>query len=314
MSMSLDQARVVDPILTDHARGYTNGDFIGHRLFPAVVMPSRAAKRIEFNRDSFRRHRTRRAPGANIGAVAFGYEGKAVSLVQHALAAVTPLEHQEEAQGQQAPGIDLQRENVDTVLLIIAQEKEIAQAELARDATRYANTNKMALAGGNRWRDPASDPLVQVQDAKEVIRKRTGRRPNTLALAASAAAVCRVHPKIRDHYKHTTSSAVTDAMLAQYFDVPNLLVGDAIYDDDDGQSVDVWGDDAILAYVPPEGTRSMRVPAYGYTYQLRNHPFVEGVRWDGDIRSWKNNVFDEYSPELVGADAGFLFVGAAAKL
>lgn len=311
MNMSLDQARVVDPILTDHARGYSNGDFIGHRLFPTVLMPSRAAKRIEFNRDSFKRYRTRRAPGAAIGQVAFGYEGKAVSLIQHALMAVTPLEHQEEAQTQQAPGIDLQRENVDTVLLIIAQEKEIAQAELARTAANYADSNKLALAGDDKWSDPDSDPLVQVTDAKDVIRRRTGRRPNTLALGAPLASVCRKHPKIREHFKHTTSSAVTDAMLAQYFDIPTLLVGDAVYDNDAGETVDVWGGDAILAYVPPEGTRSMRVPAYGYTYQLRNHPFVEGVRWDGDIRSWKNNVFDEHSPELVGADAGFLFQGAA---
>ena len=54
----------------------------------------------------------------------------------------------------------------------------------------------------------------------------------------------------------------------------------------------------------------MRLPSFGYTYQLRSHPFVEGVRWDGDIRSWKNNVFDEYSPEIVGADAGVLIQAA----
>jgi len=310
MTMSLDQVRVVDPILSDHARGYTNADFIGHRLLPTVDMPARAAKRIEFNRDSFKRYQTRRAPGANIGAVSFGYEGKPVGLTQHALMAITPVEHQEEAQAASAPGIDLQKENVDLVLYVIAQEKEIAQAEMVRNAALYAASNKLALAGGDKWSDEDSDPLTVVSDAKEVVRRRTGRRPNTLAIGGSVAATLKKHPRIREHFKHTTSASVTEAMLAAYLDVPELLIGDAIYDQADGTTVDVWGGDAVLAFVPPAGQRNMRLPSFGYTYQLRGHPFVEGVRWDGDIRSWKNNVFDEYSPELVGADAGFLIQGA----
>lgn len=310
MSMSLDQARVVDPILTDHSRGYTNADFIGDGLFPVVDMPTRAAKRIEFNRESFKRYRTRRAPGANIASVSFGYEGKPVGLIQHALAAVTPVEHQEEAQVSSAPGIDLQKENVDLVLYVIAQEKEIAQAETARNPNAYSNSNKVALSGSDKWTDPSSDPLALITDSNEVIRKRTGRRGNTLAIGGSLASALKKHARIREHFKYTTSATVTDEMLRAYFNLPNLLIGDAIYDQEDGTTVDVWGNDAILAFVPPQGQRNMRLPGYGYTYRLRNHPFVEGVRWDGDIRSWKNNVFDEYSPELVGADAGFLIQGA----
>lgn len=306
MAMSLDQARVVDPILTGHARGYSNAGFIGSGLFPTVDMPSRAARRIEFGRESFQRYRTRRAPGANIAAVTFGYEGKAVSLVQHALAAITPIEHQEEANADQAPGIDIQKENVDLVLYVIAQEKEIAQAETARNAAAYAATNKLAVLAADKWSSSDSDPLAMVSDYKEVVRKRTGRRPNTLSIGGATAAALSKHAKIREHFKHTTSSSVTFEMVKAYFGIENLLVGDAIYDNPDGSTTDVWGNDAILAYVPPEGARNMRLPAYGYTYQLRNHPFVEGVRWDGDTRSWKNNVFDEHSPELVGADAGVL--------
>lgn len=308
--MSLDQARVVDPILTNHSRGYSNAEFIGGGLFPTVDMPSRAAKRIEFNRESFQRYRTQRAPGAQIAAVTFGYEGKPVGLIQHALMALTPVEHQEEANAANAPGIDIQRENVDLVLYVIAQEKEIAQANTARNAAAYANSNKIALLGSDKWSAPESDPLALVGDYNEVIRKRTGRRGNTLAMGGALAAALRKHPRIREHFKHTTSSSVTDEMLRAYFNLPNLLIGDAIYDNPDGSTVDVWGDDAILAYVPPQGARNMRLPAYGYTYQLRGHPFVEGVRWDGDRRSWKNNVFDEHSPELVGADAGVLIQNA----
>lgn len=306
--LSTDQARVVDPILTDYARGYSNAQYVGGLLFPAVSMPTRAAKRIEFDRASFRRYRTLRAPGAAINAITFGYEGKSVNLSQHALSAVTPKEHQEEAEA--VPGIDIQKENSDLVLAAIALEKEVGQATAARNATAYAATNKVALAGSDKFSDDDSDPLAVVSDYKEVIRKRIGRRPNTLNLGGAVAARLKVHPKIRDHYKYTTSSVITDDMLRAYFDVAQIGIGDGIYDDDQGNTVDIWGNDLVLAFAAPVGSRNMRLPSYGYTYQLANYPFVEPPVWERGIRSWINDIFDEYSPELVGPDAGALIQGA----
>lgn len=305
---SLDQARVVDPILTEHSRGYTNAEFIGGILFPTVDMPTRAAKRIEFDRASFRRYKTLRSPGGNIGEISFGYAGKAVNLQQHALAAKTPQEHQDEAG--EVPGIDIRRENADLVLSVIATEKEILQAQAARNAATYAATNKVALAGDDKWSDPDSDPGTQVEDAKEVVRSRIGRRPNTLVVSGGLRGKLRKHPKIIEQFKYTNSTTITDDMLKMFFDVQNFAVGDAIYDNEDGTSVDVWGNDAILAWVPPTGQRNMKLPAFGYTYQLRNHPFVEAPVWVRGVRSWLQDMFDEYSPELVGPDAGFLFQNA----
>jgi len=308
MNMSVAQARVIDPILTQHARGYTNAEFAGDALFPVVTMFTRAAKRIEFDRASFKRRRSRRGPGGRIAALEFGYEGKAVSLHQEALSAVVPIEHQEDAKT--VPSIDLQQVAVDTVLAVIGLEKEIQQATVARNPAAYAASNKAALVGDYKWSDPDSDPKGQVFDAKEVIRKRIGRRPNTLVLAGGLTSALGKHPKIIQQFAYTNSSAITIPMLANYFDVANVVSGDAIYDLQDGTTVDVWGGDAILAYVPPVGQRQMALPSYGYTYELANHPLVEASRYDADIRSWKNDVLDEFSAELVGADAGFLFQDA----
>lgn len=309
MQISPDQARVVDPILTEHARGYTNAEFIAGMLFPAVPMPTRAAKRIEFDRSSFKRPPVKRAPGAQIGQLDFGYEGKAVQLTQRALSAKTPVEHMDEAS--EVPGIDLQRMAVDLVLNVIALDKEIEAATVARNANLYAGTNKTALVGTDKWSDDASDPLAQLADYRETIRKRIGKRPNTLAIGGALASKLQVHPLIKDHYKYTTAPAISFEMLRAYFQVEKLLVGDAIYDQADGTTVDVWGGDAILAYVPMASTgRNMALPSYGYTYQLRNHPYVQAPVYDRGTRSWFNDVFDEYSPELVGADAGFLIQNA----
>ena len=305
--MNAAQSRIVDPILTEHARGYSNAQMIGSILFPRVNMPTRAAKRIEFNREALRRVLTVRAPGTNIGRYTMSYKGLPVNLTQDALQAVTPVEFLEEANA--VPGIDLQRESVDVVLAVIALSLEIQQAELARNPAAYDADNKVALAGADKWTDGGSDPAAQLEEGKEQIRKRTGRRPNTLVLSADARAAAKNHPKVRDHFKYTTSAAVSDEMLAQYFDIGKVATGDAIYDLDDDTTVDVWGQDAVLAYVAPEGQRNMRLPSYGYTYQLRGHPFVEETVWDNNTRSWVNNVIDEQSPEIVGSDAGYLLQG-----
>ena len=45
-------AAVVDPILSTHARGYRNMEFIGHLLFPRVTIPNRSMRVIKFGRSS----------------------------------------------------------------------------------------------------------------------------------------------------------------------------------------------------------------------------------------------------------------------
>ncbi len=307
-NMNAGQVRVVDPILTEHARGYSNGEFIGFELFPRVNMPTRAAKRIEFNREALMRVLTVRAPGTDIKQITMTYNGAPVNLTQDALQAITPVEFIEEAGA--IPGIDLQQESVDVALAVIALSLEIQQAELARNPDAYALTNKVALTGTDKWSDGASDPGVLIEDGKETVRARTGRRANVLALSAPVKSKLKTHARIREHYKHTTSSTISDEMLASYFDVEKVVVGNAIYDLFDGSTLDVWGNDAVLAYVPSENMRNMRLPSYGYTYQLNNHPFVEAVEWNANKRSWANNVINESAPEIVGQDAGFLIQNA----
>ena len=58
-------AGVVDPILSTHARGYRNLEFIGHLLFPRVTVPTRSMRVLKFGKESFRMLNTRRAPGAD---------------------------------------------------------------------------------------------------------------------------------------------------------------------------------------------------------------------------------------------------------
>lgn len=303
-AMTTDEARLIDPVLTTHARGFRHPDRVGHVLFPNADVPARGMKRLEFNRDSFKRYATARAPGAATRRVQFGYEGHIVALAQQSLEGVVPFEHMEEAA--QGPSLDLRREAVNGVLDIITLSREVAQAALATDAAQYPVGHTETLTGTDQWSDPTSDPKSLIADARETIRKAIGVRPNTLVLSPGAFNALEDHPTVAERFKYSGAESVTRDMLARYLGVDTLAVGDAVQADDAGVFQDVWGNSAILAYVPGHEEQSLRNPAYGYTYQLRGYPAVEVPYTDRNAKSWIVPVTDEASAELVGPDAGFL--------
>lgn len=307
MSMNLGEINIVDPVLSTMARGYKNARFIGNELFPMVPVNSRAFKRIEFNAEHFVLEDTQRAYGTNIPRSDIGYRGLPVELEQHARKAFAPVEHVDQAMT--VPGIDLMARKVASVQSKIGLSLEVAQANLSRNLALYPVENKIVLAGAAKFTHPDSDPLAIVEDGKEASRAKTAMRPNTGVMGPSVLKACRKNESIRAHFKLTTSRTVTMDMLREYFALENLFVGDAVMRAG-GVMQDVWGDDFILAYVPPPAERDMEVAAYGWTYQLRGHPIVTPTAWEKDNRSWESDVIDEWTPQMVGPDAGYLIKAA----
>lgn len=306
-------AAVVDPILSTHARGYRNAEFISHLVFPRVTIPNRSMRVLKFGKEAFRMMNTRRAPGANKKRVQYGYASDPVSLVQDALEGIVPVEHQQEAMS--VPGIDLAAGAVNMVLDIIDLGHEHEAAQLARTPANYAAANRVLLTGADRWSSETSDPQGDIDEAKEAIRRRIGRYPNTLTLGPSAFNALKRHPKIKEQFKYTGRDSITTAMLAAYFDVERVIVGKAVWlpetAGDDQPATDVWGDDAILSYVPTTGD-NFQVPSYGYTYELSGYPQVRQPYFENSNDSWIYPTTTERRVILTGAEGGFLFQNAGA--
>ena len=126
--MNPSTARVIDPVLTQVARGYSNGALVGSALFPPVPVTQRGGKIIQFSKEAFRAYHTGRSPGADTRRVQFGYGSQSYALEQHALEGTVPFEILEEAEA--VPGIDLAQGSVQMVQDIIAlrleQDRRIA--------------------------------------------------------------------------------------------------------------------------------------------------------------------------------------------
>ena len=310
--MTSRQAQVIDPVLTTHARGYTNAEFVGTEILPFADIPNRSMKTIRFGKDAFRRYiDTRRAPSSETRRLQFGYASDPIALKQEALEALVPDELQAEAGS--VPGIDLAKTSTDTVQEIIALGREVEIAGMVRNPSLYGANNKMALTGADKWLDASSKPKDDIKTAREAVRRMIGRYPNVLLLGPAAFNALDDHPQILDKIKYTSSDSVTEAILAKYFGVDKVVVGKAVAlaDDapDSAEAQDVWGNDAILAYVPT-GSNYL-VPAFGYTYRLQGYPLVEQPYYERNRKSWVYPVTEEYRPYITGAEGGFLLQGVA---
>lgn len=314
--MRTDAARIVDPILTTHSRGYRTPDIVrvGNILFPRAPIAKRGAKIVRFGKEAFRIYNSLRAQGTNTKRIQVGYTSDSVSLVQHALEGVVAREVMEESAG--IPSANMGMRAVNVPLDSIGREIEIAQANIAQNTANYDANHKLALSGTDRWDDYAnSDPGKDADAAHQAIRATTGRKGNVLILGPLVRSKLRRHPKIIGNFytgAQAGAQSVTDAQLTEYFDVKQIATGDEIWMPetslDTDSFTDVWGKNAVLAYVPTvSGDGDIEVPSYGYTYYLQGYPMVEVPYYDKNSKSWIYPVTDEVKPELTGMGAGFLF-------
>ena len=84
--MTPAEAAVVDPILTEVARGYGSPNAkIADILFPRVDVTSRSGTILVFPPDAFKLVNSARAPGSNTKRIRLGYGKGNYALVDHSL-------------------------------------------------------------------------------------------------------------------------------------------------------------------------------------------------------------------------------------
>jgi hypothetical protein len=310
MALTPAQSRVINPILTNAARGYKNASMVGGYIFPDVVVSARGGTMVSFGKEALRQYDTARSPGSNTKRVDYGYSSTTFTLTQHSLEGKVPFEDLEEANA--VPGIDLGAGTVMLVQDIIALRAEIAMANLATTAGNYGSGNKTTLTGTSQWSDLVnSDPIGDVETAKNAIRSQVGKLPNVMVIGYSVFKALKSHSKIIDRIKYTGRDVPTEELLSSLFGV-KVYVGQAIKATDADVVSDVWGKFAVLCYSELRGLADRGAPSFGYNYHLSNYPIVEQPYQDRSAKSWIYPITDEMAPVIVGADAGYLISGAVA--
>jgi hypothetical protein len=306
LNLNLAGARVIDPILTNVAQGYRNGELIGKTLFPAVPVQVSGGQIIEFGREAFKLYNARRAPGGSTKRIEFGYLGRPFALVQDSLEAKIPREFIRDAS--RVPGIDMASRAVNTTMKPLTLQLEVDQAALAFDPSQYDSSHKSAvLAGSSKWSYTTTpvDPKIDIDAGREAVRASVGVYPNVAVFGAVAWNAFLNNAKVIDRFKYTSANAITEDMIARLLQVDKVVVGKAIYTDDDGTTHDIWGNYVSLAYTNL-GSMNAEEPSFGYTYTMEGNPMVEPPYYDNNAKSWIYGVNYERLPVLSGISSGYI--------
>lgn len=306
MPQRTDELRMVDPVLSTIAQGYSNSALVSEALFPIVGVSKSKMKIPVFGKEAFYlravdraiRADSNRIPPSDISLIDFETQEKDLEM------ALDHLE-QEEAGNLEQYMTQITKTLADSIAL----SREKYAADISQDAGNFASGMKTVVDSGTAFDDytNSTDPIEVIKDGLEAVRGKIGKFPNTMVLGESTFRVLMSHPKILDKIKYSSLGKATKSILKELTDVPNIEVGLSVYTDDGDSFTDIWQDNIVLAYVDKNerGNRSEFNPSYGYTFRRKGMPEVDTYNENGG----KIKVLrftDNYSVNVTAQDAAYL--------
>ena len=308
----LSKLRVVDPVLSALALGYSNAEFVGDQLLPFVMLDKEGGKIPRFGKEAFKIYATERALRAKSNRInPEDVDGIDISLDEHDLE--YPIDYREDAEA----AFPLQAHATNRVVEGIRLRHEAMVASITQNPANYPAGNKIALSGSAVFTDPNSDPEGVVDDAKAAVRNKIVKEPNTMVIGYQAWRALKRHPKLKEILSDTRSRLVQLNDMREIFEIESVVVGKGVYSTDAGVTTDLWGGNLVLAYVPKAApaaagdapVRSAYEPSFGYTLRKKGNPVVDTRTEDGKLEIIRNT--DIFRPYMLGAEAGYLVTGAA---
>lgn len=298
----LSNLRVVDPVLTSLATGYTNEVLVGDQLMPFVYADKEGGKIPLFGKDHFKAYATERALRAKSNRISPEDIGQVdMAMDEHDLE--YPIDYREDAES----AFPLQARATNAVVEGIRLRHELMVASLAQNTASYGAGNKISLSGSGQFTHVDSDPEGVVSDAKDAISGKVIKEPNTMVIGYAAWRTLKRHKQLKAILSDTRSRLVQLADLREIFEIENIVIGRAVQATDAGVTSRIWGDNIILAYVPTGkgAPRSQYEPSFGYTMRKKGNPVVDTRTEEGGKIQLIRNT-DIFRPFLLGADAGYL--------
>lgn len=298
----LETLRVTDPVLTNLARGYSNNEFIGSKLFPTVQVADEGGKIPKFGKQDFRIYETKRAIKAASNQVDVeGFELDSYFTTEHDLSIA--IDYRELKASKL---LDLQVTAQKKAMQHLALEKEMQAATMAQDDSLYPAENKETLAA-NQFDDSGVDPIKIIEEKKAALRAIIGKRPNAMFMGAVVYDYLKNLAIITDKIKYSSLGAGSLDLLKQVFGIPNIFVGESIWSADGTTFTDIWQDNVILVYLANlTGIgASAYEPSFGYTLQVQGNPYVDTYESEGG-KITHVRATDNYDIKIVGIESAYL--------
>lgn len=306
----------VDAILTNISVAYAQNasNYIADKVFPIVPVDKKSDLFFKYNKnDWFRDEAQRRAGGTESAGSGYGLTTDSYSADVWAFH--KDVDDQTIANSD-AP-LNPLREAAEFVANRLLLRREIQWTNDFFRTGVWGTDNTLGVAGGDaQWSDyTSSDPIENLETAKESILSTTGLEANTLVLGYGAFRALKNHPDIIDRIKYTSSQTVTADMLARMLEVDRVLVAKAVKATNKEGAAEAYGfahgKGALLCHVAP--TAGLMTPSAGYTFAWNGVSGGLGQTIGTSqfrMEHLKANRIESeiaFDNKVVGADLGYFF-------
>jgi hypothetical protein len=315
----------VDAILSNVSVAYMQdaNRYLATRVFPVVSVDKKSDKYYTYTKADWMRDEAK--PRAdNTESAGSGYTVSADSYLCDVFAFHKDIGDQLRANADSVFALDAEATRFVTNRLLLRMERQWVTDYFGTSKWGLDLTGVSGVPSSNQfrhWSDYSnSDPIIDVEVGKRQIVSVTGYMPNTLVMGYDVFVKLQHHPDIVDRYKYTSSTVVTEDMLARLFGVDRILVSQAVYASSvEGETAAyafTHGKHALLCYVAPNP--NLMVASAGYTFlwrgisgavgqpiavrKFRMEP-LKSDRVEGEA-AWDNKI--------IGADLGVFFNTAVA--
>jgi hypothetical protein len=297
-------------------------DFIADRVFPPVPVEHQYGMYYKYVKGEwFKTMAQKRGPrsesagtGWNVTTDTYRAEVQAVH---------TDIDDQDRA-NQDSPVIDLDRDGTLFVTRDILLRREKDWADTYFKTSLWANTDQTGVPAGPAanqfiyWSATAGTPVVDIEEQRINMKKKTGFTPNRLVLGAEVESALKSSDDILDRIKYTQRGQITRAILSALFEVdvlvPTVIENTAAEGAAEAMAF-VYGKSALLAYAAPNPSRL--TPSAGYVFEwtglvgTARGSRIKKFRME-PIASDRIEVESAYDFKVVSTDLGVFFDGAVA--
>lgn len=197
-----------------------------------------------------------------------------------------------------------------------AHEKDVNDALWADDEAGFNSIYgaSFVVTPSTKWDASGATIREDVLAGIDSNYKRTGFRPNTIVMPKVVinAIASDSSNEIAERLKYTSGRIPTAQLLAQYFDVQQVIIPQNLEDTTNaGQAASfdfMWdGDNVGIFYIDPSNTRNKMTLATTFYRDTQRKPFL-GVftRYNEDNESYEAKVHASYDVKLIEASAGYI--------
>ena len=299
----------IDAALSNVSVMYKNADLMGEKIFPVITVQKDTDTYFIYGKQNLRLYNDLRAPGT----IGERFEWTVATSTSYAL-----VEHSlydqliDEVRDNADDPIRYDSDSVEMVTEALLLRIEADVATFANSGSYYAATNSSTPTTG--WDVSTSDPIGDVDSAKDAVRQLIFRKPNTMVVSEAVHKVLRTHPKLLDLFKYTAGGTVTVDQIKSALEIKNYIVyGAGKISSAEGQTTEtiaqLWGKNVAILYVAENP--GLKQLSFAYVFRKKGYRLVE--RWREDkLRSDFVRVSDKYQIYSVAPTAGYLLQGVIA--